>query len=104
MSDAYRAKFSRHILPLVALCVGDLNTFDKNRLCSLAGLRLGPITATQTFFLVWWEGGRAVPGLWVRFPASRIYSSSTPYDPGNSPGQYSEQPGAGAGTCGCIAL
>lgn len=50
ISDAYRAKFSRHILPLVALCVGDLNTFDKNRLCSLAGLRLGPITATQTLF------------------------------------------------------
>lgn len=49
-NDAYRARFSRHILPLVAVCVGDLNTFDKNRLCSLAGLRLDPVTVAQTLF------------------------------------------------------
>lgn len=35
-SHILRIRFSRHVLPLVAPCVGDFSTFDKKRLCSLS--------------------------------------------------------------------
>lgn len=47
---AFKVRFSRYTLPLVALCVGCFSTFDEN-FCSFSSwLKLGPTTLTQTLF------------------------------------------------------